>query len=758
MSDILPQVEAEQNGQVTKIDVPVSRYLAEAFHAGQGDSMYRAMSNITEDDLNTGTKNVLQPDQANAKYGVGSLKFEHPVDEALASVLSEREKNKMDQDMYLYSGATRGRFLPGMAASILGATANPLDLGSMFIPFVGEAAKVPAVTRVGRILQRGLISQESIAKTGIPAPRLVANMVHGAAWMGMADIPKMYEAHIENRPMPDVGLDMLGQAGFAAILHGAGAGLRMLSSKTHEVMAKQAMNDFLEDKPITAHIYIPLDEEVIKQQAMEHDRVLREQAANEINLQEIKNDLVKEKGEYPIDAATRSKDTGEVRTAAAHSLIDINGMGTVEEGFVTDNGRFVSREEAHALAVGEDGSYNHHLLDNDKKLTSEQLHETSDPDYLSHNERVMFDDLKEQYQMTDAEALNKIREARMKKREQRILANPEVQKEIEVRRQAAIERWVEDKKRELNQPARPEVDKLAKETTVPREQVQKYAGDDAALNKSLDDDVAELKQSLKPSERPPEVDHFEAVLNSIIQKLESDPTKLMFDPFLLQTLGKPLLKGLLVSIREAYKESRNLWKAINQAFEEHDVLAQFQIGDHARIEKHTEREAKALIEQHLSDLFDNTVVGEKEFYKNLGHLGPPTKDYFRISEKYIREQTKIREQEEFEEDAHMFGSPDEPSIFEDPDKGEGPTTSYNYDNEENWVKGKTVAELLQKYPDLHPADLRAIEAITESDQARDIFESAARDEEAFEKEYMELRPNAPKAIDEAVNCLLNKIL
>lgn len=514
-------MEREQGGQVTRLDVPVNRYLSAAFESGQGDSMYRAVSNTTEDELNTGdTSKVLQPQEAQAKYGVGNLKFDRPVNESMASSMSEREKNRMDQEMYLYSGATKGRFLPGMAASILGASANPLDLGSMFVPFVGEAGKVEAATRVGRILQRGLIPMESIVRSGIPTPRLVANMAQGAMWMGMADIPKLYEAHVESQPMPDVGADMVGQAAFAALLHGAGAGLRMLSNKTHEVMSKQAMNDFLEDKPISAHTYIPLDEHVIQWQAIEQDRQLREQAANNISMSGIRADVVREHGEYPIDAALRSKLTDEVRTGAAHSLIDTEGMGPasqLDEGFVTDKGRFVSREEAHSLATGDEGSYNHLLLDNDKKLTSEALHSKSDPDYLSHNERTMFDNLREQYHMTDAEALNKVREARMQRREQRILSNPIVQKDIAARRQSAIDRWVEDRKAQLRNPIDPEVKRAAETPTVPREQVERYAGPDEALNKSLDDDV-ETMTGVKPepvSEINPDHEEYQRLVDKM---------------------------------------------------------------------------------------------------------------------------------------------------------------------------------------------------------------------------------------------------
>jgi len=158
---------------------------------------------------------------------------------------------------------------------------------------------------------------------------------------------------------------------------------------------------------------------------------------------------------------------------------------------MTDKGRFVNREEAHQLATGSGGEYNHLMLGNDKSLTSESLHEQSDPDYLSHDERTMFDNLKEQYHMTDAEALSKVRESRLQKRQSRILANPEVQEKIKELRQQAVDKWVKDKKAELANPVSQETKRTATEPTIPQEVTHKYVGDDAHLNKSLDDDLQE---------------------------------------------------------------------------------------------------------------------------------------------------------------------------------------------------------------------------------------------------------------------------
>jgi hypothetical protein len=420
-----------------------------------------------------------------------------------------------------------------MAAQILGATANPVDFGSMFIPFVGEEGRAAELFAAGRTtagyLRRGLVTSEQIARTGVPVPKLVSSVAQATVWQGMADVPKMYEAHVEGQPMPNVGLDVLGQAAFAGLLHGAGEGLKLLRPDTHDVMTKQAMNDFLQDRDTSAHQYIPMDEHVIQYQAMEHDRQLREQAANSVDVGQIKRDVVKEQGEYPIDAALHNRETGEVRTGSAHPFIegyensseskwnaDYHPDAPWLRGFVTDQGRFVERHEADQM-TGSGGDF----------LTSEAMHSgTSDPDWLSHDERTLFDNLKEQYGHTDAEAINKVRDAREQRRQQRILSNPNVQREIEARRQGAIDKWVSDKKQELKNPVPREVQRAATEPLVPRDEVEHRNGDEDHLNRSLDEDIESLRgEPMKLPDVNPDHEKYQQLVESMKNMEPADKFK-----------------------------------------------------------------------------------------------------------------------------------------------------------------------------------------------------------------------------------------
>ena len=577
MSDILPAEIPSDQGVVTHLDTPFSDFMSHSFALGQDQSMLRAISNTTEDEVDkNGNSPTLSADDAQKKYGVGDLKFTQPVKDSLAQAMSEREKNRMDQEMWLNGNSSKARFLPGMAAGILGATANPVDFGSMFIPFVGEAGKGEAVGRIAMALRRGLIPAQTFDK--IPASKLVASMAQAGMWQGMSEVPKMVESHLENQPMPSIGADELGQMAIAGIFHGLGEGLKWLHPDTHDAITKQHFNDFMDDKDSTAaQQYIPLDEHVIQFKALEQDRMLREEAANHPDVKSAvemaQRDAVKEHGELPLYSALENKYTGDVRIGDAHPDIpgyensastpkDLEETGaTWLHGFVTDKNRFVDRDEADKM-TGSGGDF----------LTSEALKNgTSDSFWLSHDERTHFDDLKE-LGHTDAEAINKIREMRNDRRARMVLGRQDVQQKVEQVRQQAIDKWVEDKKQELKNPVSQQTKTTAKTQTVPPKDVEKYNGDQEHLSKSLDDDIHGLGGKTPEEQRVErEKDPITSWLDDAINKLAVDPTKLHLDPLLLKTLGAPVLRSILIATREAYKVTKDLMQAIRQAFAGHNV-------------------------------------------------------------------------------------------------------------------------------------------------------------------------------------------
>lgn len=474
MPDIYSPRQNEEMRPIDRVPTPLSRYLSTAFASGQSDSVASHLNHILDDDnLNNVDPNArtLTADEANQKYGVGDLKFNQPVKEPLAQAMSEREKDKMDRDVLLYSGGTDLAHKAGaMAMQALGATANPVDFSSMFVPFVGEG-------------KYALIARSAFK--ALPAPRLVESMVQASLWQAtFGEIPRAIESYQEHQNISPLGVggDLLGQAVFAAGLHGAGAILNRMVPRNREEMAKTAMNQWVNDEDVKVHDMIPLDQHVIEYQAMERDRQLRQEAANSIDQSAIRKEAMDKYSEYPIDAALRSRSTGEIRTGPIHSLIegyensseakgheDYHPDAEWSRGFLTDKGRFIGREEADQM-TGSGGDF----------LASESLHNPSDPDWLAHGERVKFDELKERG-MTDAQALNEIRTDRVKRREQRLLANPDVQQDIQNLTQKAIADYIDKKRQEReNPPAKEPVQHAAT-----AEEVRTYTGDSQKLTSSI---------------------------------------------------------------------------------------------------------------------------------------------------------------------------------------------------------------------------------------------------------------------------------
>jgi hypothetical protein len=566
MSDILPREVPSDQGVITHLDTPMSSFLSHSFQLGQDESMYRAVSHITEDQIDKNAESpTLSADDAQKKYGVGDLKFTQPVKDSLAQAMSEREKNRMDQEMWLQGNSGKTRFLPGMAAGILGATANPLDFGSMFIPFVGEAGKGEAVGRIAMALRRGLIPARTFEN--LPASKLVSTMAQAGMWQGMAEVPRVLESHIENQPMPNIGADELGQMAFAGVLHGLGEGLKFLHPDTHDAIAKQTFNDFIDDKDSTAaQQYIPLDEHVI-------DFKLRQEADQNFNEAQANRSIFKELDERPILPAVKNSATGEVVTGPSHEEIGISGEHW-NEGFVTDKGNFVDRDKAGHLAGTDDGyGYNHTVQDTDNKMFAGK-HDEVNPTLLGdNNEADFYNHLITDTGASHPEAMQKVLDRRQETRLQRFVNSPEGQARKEQLRQAAIDKFISDKKQELKNPVSQQTKQTALAKTVPPKDVEKYNGDQDHLSKSLDEDIHGLGGKTPEEQKvEKEKDLITSWLDDAIKKLEVDPTKLHFDPLLLKTLGAPVLRTILIATREAYKVSKDLMQAIKQAFAEHSLV------------------------------------------------------------------------------------------------------------------------------------------------------------------------------------------
>ena len=312
-----PQIDPETTGRVERIPIPLDRYLGASFGQGFHDSAFNSVSRYSEltmDNMDESSP-MLDPETANQRYAVGDLKFTEPVREVAAQTMNERKRSEMDRQFLLANGFSGGRLAPGIAAQILGGVLNPLDLGLMFIPVVGQEAAAAKIAAAGggalrQAIARGLITREMIQGSKIAAPRLAEAVIQGTVGQALFEVPNLVASLQDkaNYTAADALVNVVGGGIFAGALHSAGALLSRIGRGTKDAMAKQAVNDFLRDQDIRVSDYVQIDEKLLRQ-AVEFDMVRARAEA----IQAIGGDMV------PIESWARAQ-------------IDVNGhLGEVDE-------------------------------------------------------------------------------------------------------------------------------------------------------------------------------------------------------------------------------------------------------------------------------------------------------------------------------------------------------------------------------------------------------------------------------------------
>ena len=198
---------------------------------------------IEKTDLLNPGGNVLQPQEANEKYGMGGqLTFDEPIKEDAARLMLNRKIAENDRAYLSQSGATTGfRQVAGFGVGMAASLVDPINVAMMFVPVVGEARFAGMVARMG-----------------ITRARLATGAIEGLVGSALAEpfilLPALQEQ--ANYGLKDSALNL----GFGAVL-GAGlhAGLgavgdkiRALKPKEANAIFESAMNDVLQDRPVSA--------------------------------------------------------------------------------------------------------------------------------------------------------------------------------------------------------------------------------------------------------------------------------------------------------------------------------------------------------------------------------------------------------------------------------------------------------------------------------------------------------------------------
>lgn len=596
MSFAFPTVDPETAGTVHQMDVPLSRYLDASYSWANHDNVLNAVSRMQEISAADADQDspMLSPEEAAKKWGVGNLKFDQPIRESTARILNKRKRDEMDRQFFLTEGHTAGRFIPGFAAGMLGAISNPIDLGLMFVPFVGEERLAAKMTTVGgKMLARRLVTREFLQQAVPQAPHLTESVINGVLGQTLFEIPNLIASHQDQADYgPSQALLNIGVGGaFAATLQQLGRLVSRMGRGTREEMMRTALNQALRDEPVQVHQFVKLDEAALWHASKFDEVTAASKALSTVDMATVK-ESIKSRFQEDVEWIAVAFEDGHVVKAKAGEAIHISIPGLLDyadahpelgmqEGFITSKGRFVdSREEAGRI-MGTD------------YLMSEQLMGGTDPSFLSEAERSLYDRLLEEGK-SNVEAHNEAMKFRAQNREEFFFQRPEiqelVQREVDTNVKAEIERMRKeyDQFGVFGELRRREIDKqIAEGRTMTPEEIVRHSPPEKFEDMAEGDvteEIAALKKDLGIEEKAPEGEskapkaEEKGALDQMIDKVESmiqdlsKPSDKMFTGItglepLIAMVGKEVAKGLLVAVREGLKLTKDLAKAIDHAME-----------------------------------------------------------------------------------------------------------------------------------------------------------------------------------------------
>lgn len=342
------QIDPRTNGQVTDMEVPLSRYLGASAAEGRDDSMFSSAYKATEMGLENMDPRgkILSPEDANHKYGLPGLSWDRPVRENIASLLNSRHQAKLDRAYFLSQdnhSVLAGAI--GMGTQMFSSLMNPLDLGALFIPFVGEEKLAASASILGRgalrrSIAHGLITREALHEIIPAAPRITESFINGMAYQGMAQTGIIANRMQEGGKGADLSdLESIGIGGlFAAGMHLGISGLARLlphiTPEAHGAMMRKAMDDFAKGQDV--------DVVDIAKSGLDPERVVG------VALKDAEGGVhAGQPGEIHPTQLDRLKSEGKIYS-------DQMGTEPLTEGFITNHGNFLSREDAAQL-VGREG-------------------------------------------------------------------------------------------------------------------------------------------------------------------------------------------------------------------------------------------------------------------------------------------------------------------------------------------------------------------------------------------------------------------
>jgi hypothetical protein len=502
------QIEPRTTGELQSPGVSLGRYLSASADQGFNDNIFSVVGRMVEDQIYKEGP-ILQPDELNKRYGIkGELNFDKPEYEAIANLRNTRKRKEMERAYYLGEGSDglfSGRGLAGLGVGMLASMANPLDLGLAFMPITGSLSRAKALESAGvggmRVaLAKGLITEEAMIASRIPAPKFFSAMIDGTVSQAAVEIPLAYQ---NVKDQANYGLDdfftniALGGAFSGAInltgrlLEPAFRKLAGASPEARETMLRQAIQQVLRDEEIKVHNYVKLDDAAIIARA---ENELGLQAEREIDMGKLQEEVLAKFDEKIVSAAVKTTE-GEIKTGPIHALIERDTPNAID-GFVTDSGRFITRDEASELA-----GITHSAGSEDFDIAEPEFQIPGVPKTTT-TERNQFNMMRQKGETVEEarQAILDFRQARAAQALKNKLNSPAVQKAIAEEKQRQINEWREVFKPDAIKAARDAEIKAQIESgkTLSPEDLTKWEfGSEDGGKASIDEQSAELDAEVR---------------------------------------------------------------------------------------------------------------------------------------------------------------------------------------------------------------------------------------------------------------------
>ena len=288
MSFLFDQVQGSRIGQA---DPTIDRgeFYGTAFSEGAHNSSFASLYKIGEY-MAAGEVDQYNPlvpkEQANhymQQLGL-DLKFDEDTPQDRLNLLSSRKLKEQDRQRIIQAGIEQDqgtvRAVGTFGTEFLGSTLNPVDLPLMFVPIVGNAAKIGEASTV---LTRGLVTAERLNELGIGMKGYTAMMINASVGSAMLELPRMVSNWQDQTPYgaKDFFGALAAGAAFGGVIHTGILGLHAirgtlnsrlqsaaalnerLSPETRENMATDSMGEFLRGEEMDPSKYLDLDRSVV---------------------------------------------------------------------------------------------------------------------------------------------------------------------------------------------------------------------------------------------------------------------------------------------------------------------------------------------------------------------------------------------------------------------------------------------------------------------------------------------------------------